>query len=139
MPNPVETIKAEVETSLKHQLTTGQKLLNAFKLNKFKYVWIQRIIDLSVNVWIITVDSRRPNSYLSMSKLRRLDSMIIKRAKKSSNLILLRQPKFSVPIPLEYFNGRIQSGAVLIRRDIAGEYFMNKDYYTESLKKIKII
>jgi hypothetical protein len=138
----IQDIKNELKIALDDyhtHITTGQKLIKAFKLQKFKYIWIQRVIDSSLPIWIISVDSRRPTVYFSMSKLRHLDSTIIRRLKKRGpNSVLLKKPNLSIPIPLQHFDNKFSSNVIIIRRDIGGEYFMNKDYYTESIKKLKI-
>ena len=41
-------------------MTTGQVLKKDLGLSKFKYVLIQKVIELPINVYIITVDSRFP-------------------------------------------------------------------------------
>lgn len=124
---------------LVQKLTTGEQLINALKLSKFKYIWIQKITDTSIPIFIISVDSRRPSTYFAISKLRKLDSTIIKRTKRRGyNTLLMNNPRLRTPIPLQHFNGRIGSNAIIIRRDIAGEYFMNDSLY-ESFGKSVVI
>ena len=114
-------------------VTIGQQLINAFKLNNFKYIWIQKIIDSSISIYVITVDSRRPTTYLSLSRVKKLDSTILKRSKKyGKNKTAIKEPKFSIPIPLRHFDRKIPSGSIIIRRDLGGEYFMKRGMYEET-------
>ena len=52
--------------------TKGRQLKSDLGLDQFKYAYIQKIIDLAMDVYIITVDSRFPNVYFGLSKLKKV-------------------------------------------------------------------
>jgi hypothetical protein len=110
-------------------LTTGQILKRELGLANFKTVWIRKIIDLALNVYIVYFNSRYPTSYLSISKIKNLDTVTIKRLKQSGLSYKHIDYKYTPPIPLEDFNAKIQSNSMLMRIDVVGEWFADKDLY----------
>ena len=121
-------------------MTTGQILKQDLGLSKFKYLLIQKIIELPMNVYIITVDSRFPGVYIPFSRIKKLKSVTLKRIKIIQKLnqkaIVSRPIRISMSMPLSNFDRAINSNDVILLRDLAGEYYMNKKFY-ESIKRVK--
>lgn len=140
MINPIQDIKDTIQDITAPKLTSGEKLINALKLKNFKYIWLQKIIDISIPIYVITVDSRRSTTFFGISKLKKLDSTVLKRTKQYGfNKILMKNPKFSVPIPLQYFSQKIGSNAIIIRRDLSGEYQFDSNLYEKEIKLRKLL
>jgi len=130
-----------LEQIIKKSSTTGENLKNYLKLNKFKFIWIQKVINSSVPIYIIYVDSRRPSVYLSITKIKKIRSFVIKRVKGSikNNAFKLLKPKLSIPLPLEDFNSYIPSNSFILLVDFAGEYFINMFFYEKTQKSFNLI
>ena len=132
-------IKTEIQNNIFVKTTVGQQLIDSLQLKNFKYSWIMKIQDSALPIFVIIVDSRRPDTYLSLSKIKKLDSTILKRTQQyGKNKLLAKNIKFTVPIPLQYFNQKIQSNAIIIRYDIAGYYFMDRPMYEKVLNNIEV-
>lgn len=123
--------------------TTGEKLIEELNLSNFRYPWIMKIIGLSVDIFVIVVDSRYPTLYLSLKKVKNLHSTILRKAKDKGTYIDLKKFKYTPPILLDEFDGNISGTSIIIRVDIAGEMFMNKKIYESYIKindkKIEVI
>lgn len=135
---PAKVIKDDVLNGIpfkQEKRTTGEILKLELGLKDFKSVWIRKIIDLALNVYIVYFNSHYPSSYLSMQKIKNLDTFTIERLKKSGISFNRKSYRYTPPIPLEDFNGTINSNSMLIRIDITGEFFANKKLYVESFNK----
>jgi hypothetical protein len=121
-------------------MTTGEVLKKDLGLSKFKYVLIQKIIELPTNIYIITVDSRFPTVYIPFARIKKLRSTVLSRLKVTQLMgtksIKKRPLRSSLPIPLTRFDRAINSNDVIFLRDIAGEYRMDKRFY-ENIRRIK--
>ena len=59
----------------------GRQLKTDLGLDKFKYAYIQKVIDMAQDVYIVTVDSRYPNVFFGRSKLNKVDNVSILKTK----------------------------------------------------------
>ena len=117
-------------------MTTGEKLKRDLGLGNFKYVMIQKVINFPIPFFIITVDSRRPSTFLGYQKVKQLKSSYLKKFKFNNKIFDFSNYKLTPPFEIEQFTGVIPSHGMIFVRDIAGEYFMNKGLYESSLKKV---
>jgi hypothetical protein len=122
--------------------TTGESLKEDLGLSNFLYPWIIKSMGLSIDIFVVIVDSRFPTIYLPMTKVKKMKSLIISRISRKSNEFQFDDIKFTPPIQLDDFDGTINNKSIFMRIDIAGEQFMNKRVYEHYLrsvhKKIKI-
>ncbi len=118
---------------------TGIKLQKDLGLSKFKYVYIQKIIDLSLDFYIITLDSKFPDHFIGYNKIKSVSSTIINKVNLKGNTYIKSEFKLTPPLLLSEFSGNIRKNAIVIRRDLAGEYFNNKKLFEYKLdKNIKV-
>ena len=123
------------------KLTKGRQLKSDLGLDKFKYAYIQKIIDMAQDVYIITVDSRYPNVFFGRSKLNKIDNVSILKTKMTPFGYVFKDYKLTPGILLDDFKGNISSNAMIIRQDLTGDYFMNDKMYESvvSGRKVRIV
>lgn len=121
--------------------TQGRQLKRDLGLENFKYAYIQKIIDMAQNVYIVSVDSRYPNVFFGFTKLKKIKSVTIQKTKRTPFEYKFKNYKLTPPILLDEFKGDISSNAMIIRQDLTGDYFMNDKMYESVVcnKKVKII
>jgi len=110
-------------------MTEGQILKKELGLSNFKIVWIRKIIDIPLNIYIIYFNSRYPTSYLSTSKIKNLDTVTVNKLQQYGVSYKQIPYKYTPPILLDDFNAKIPSNSMLVTIDIVGEFFANKDLY----------
>ena len=142
--NKIDDIKGGIlqrgkEIVTGHHLTTGEKLINEMGLKQFEFIWFQRVISLSIDVFVITLDSRLPSTYFSMSKLKKLDSFKLYKGGQKGIGVNLSTFKLTPPVFLEDFNGDIGKRAVIIFNDIAGNYYMDRKMYESDGNRVEIV
>jgi len=126
-------------------MTSGQILKKELKLSKFKFAQVQKIVNIGIPIFIITIDSRYPTTFLSYSKLAKLNSNKILKTRYFPPTLLnvgkyeLNTFTLSPPTDLDDFNQRIGSNSMLIIRDLAGERYMDKKMYESKRKEGKLI
>ena len=114
------------DTFLKdNRLSDGMRLIKSLNLQEFKFVWVQKIINYPTSVFIITIDSYHPNTYLSMSRIKKAKSTIITNAKKYGDEVLIKEFKLTPPLDLWYAQINIKQDSLIIVRDLAGEYLQD--------------
>ena len=59
---------------------TGQALKTALGLEKFEWCYIQKIIGISLPVFVVTIDSRRPSIFLSITRVRQTNVTTLQKA-----------------------------------------------------------
>jgi hypothetical protein len=114
----------------------GIELKKALGLEKFEFCYIQKVLGISVPIFFVTVDSRRPTVYLTMYKVNTSKSTIIRRLKRATgDFYFLNKFVMSPPLLIERSTVNVLGNAIIIIRDLAGEYLRNMDFYPK--KKIK--
>ena len=123
----------------------GQILKKNLGLENLSFVYIVKIINIPINVYIVFFDSRFPTTRIPINKIKNLDSFIIERIKVAGLGYKFNSFRFTPPIDLNDFMAKISSNSIMLRLDICGERFNNTNLY-ESVdykkfedKKIKII
>lgn len=111
------------------QNSTGLQLKKDLGLNKFKHVYIQRIIGISIPIYIISFNSRYPELYISISKLKNVKTTTISRLKKASNGFDFPLFKMTPPEELNNFNDNVSGNAIIITQDLCGEKFQDKNMF----------
>jgi hypothetical protein len=106
-------------------MPTKFALKSALKLDKFKYVWIQKIIGIAQPIYLITIDSRYPNVYLSFKSVKNSKTAVLTTLERSGLTFLNKKVKMTPPIQLEQSHFALSSRDIIILRDIAGDYFSN--------------
>lgn len=111
--------------------TNGAKLKRDLGLNKFKYIWIRKALNTSIPIFEVTMDSRFPELYLSLAKVKKLKSLQIRKNVVKADEVEFKQYKYTPPIPLDEFSGSIPNNSIFIRHDIAGEHYDNPKMFDE--------
>lgn len=109
--------------------TAGSQLKTDLGLGKFPYVMLQKIIDVPMNIFLITVDSRRPTLYLSPFRVKSADSTQMMRVRQYGLAFLAKDFKMTPPMPIERTNPIVGLSSVYIIRDLAGSYLMDTKLY----------
>ena len=122
-PITLTTLSSFIPTKNVH---SGKQLKKILGLEDYDYVWIRKIINLPISVYIVVYNSRFPNLYLPLNKVRNLKAFHIFRTNKIVNQEL-DDFIMSMPYELERYNKRISSKSIILSYDIAGEYYANKE------------
>jgi hypothetical protein len=109
----------------------GNELKELLGVEKFHYVWIQKVINLSVPIFIITCSSRFSNFWYSRVRLRNMKSMFVKRLKVKGGGFFLDDFKTTIPILIEEYHNTIPKNSLIVFRDLAGEYYRVKRMYSK--------
>ena len=100
-------------------------------LDKFKQVYFQKLIDVPFPIYIITVDSRYPSRSIPTSQAKNAKTTSFKRITTTSDSLISVSPKLSTLRKLDPASKtQIPKGALIIIRDLAGENYINKKYYS---------
>ncbi len=118
-------------------------LKNALGLNKFNFVWIQKVMGISIPIFLVTIDSRYPKIYLSMNSVKKSKTAIINTIKKSVFSLNIKEIKLTPPVLINNTSFNIGSNTLVIVRDVAGDYFHNSKIFEDiaidiELKNINI-
>lgn len=90
-----------------------------------KTVYIQRTLDVTPPIFILTLDSRYQDKFLSPNNVRNTKTTQIKvmTAPHNQNITKL---KLTPPILLDQFNGLLPSRCIYILRDIVGDHVISQ-------------
>jgi len=113
-----------------NKTTSGEKLIKAFGLENFRSAYVQKVIDSSIDIFIITVDSRYYYKKLTYGDVKNSITNIFSKLKVFSDIAEIRDVKVTPPIELQDFTGKIHSNAIVIRQDISGERFVDDKIFT---------
>ncbi len=131
----------ETAKDLLAKWTRGRQLKKDLGLGKFKYAYIQKIINMAQDVYVVSVDSRYPNVFFGFTKLKKVKSTTISRVKRKPFGYDFKRYSLTPPILLDDFKGDISGNAMVIRQDITGDYFMKDNMYESVVcgRKVKIV
>ena len=115
----IQTIQNDIIASRK--IKTGLLLKHTLGLDTFKYVWIKKVF-APFPLYFVYYDSRFPNLYLPMNRLKKLKAFRTYRIQKmySQGLDNL---KMTPAIMLDKYRGNILGKSIIICYDLAGEYY----------------
>lgn len=106
--------------------SVGKQLQYDLGLSKFKNnVWIQKVLNIPISIFIITFNSRYPNVDWGTSRVRKIKSTQIKKIKQLGLNTIEDRLRMTPPLKLSSTHIRPRTGSLLILRDIAGEYLRN--------------
>ena len=113
-----------------HKPTTGEILIDKLGLKKFKVMWLTKVLNLPINMYIIFVNARYHKNYFTYRNLTNLKTFVIGKFFPFGNDAKLIKPRF-LPIRLlnKDFNERIGSNSVVIKVDVTGEMFIPQMVY----------
>jgi hypothetical protein len=135
--NPIDAITDIVKQDVLNKLNkqpSGKVLKHDLGLDNISHVYIQKIIGLSLNIYVVSYNSRYPTLFIPRSKLKTIGTMTIQKVRSVPNLFMFSNFKLSIPIELDEFIARIPSNSIIITQDICGDRFQNKSIL-ESTKK----
>ena len=118
--------------------TQGEQLKLDLGLGNFQYVVIQQILPAPCQMLVVTYDSRRPFAYIAPVKVRKISSNKIIKIKKNGRAYLTKPMRLTPPTAIAQFGRRLNSGTIVIVRDLAGEYLHSKKALKMSESKEKI-
>lgn len=101
-------------------MTTGQQIKRLFGISKFKYAYIQQILNLPIVVYLITINSRYPSHPFPYSKMRLSRFNQTKIGKSSNGIVRVKWTKKTQPILLDEWDKSFSSNTLFILQDIAG-------------------
>jgi len=113
-----------------NKVTSGEKLIKAFGLENFRTAYIQKVINTSLDIFVITVDSRYYYKKLTHTEVKRSITNIFSKLQVFSDIAEAKELRVTPPIELTDFKGKIHSNALVIRQDISGERFVDKSIFT---------
>lgn len=106
-------------------LPYGQQFKRDLGLNNFEFVWVQKILGLPFNIYIVTLDSKHPDRYIPMMTVKNSKSLVIKRLKNFRDIYKFKGFKTTPPVQIDDFNKQVESGSIILMHDLAGEWFNN--------------
>ena len=106
----------------------GRKLRHSLGVDEFAYVWLSKVIDYPLHLYLIYVDSKFPTIYFPWTRIKRVQSTVLRKIKSIGTTIKFKKFKMTPPVALGEFSGSLPRNAVFIRIDIAGEYYKEKGY-----------
>lgn len=122
----------------------GQLLKDNLGLSNIKYVWVQKILNMSYPIYILSYDSRFPGKYLSPVQVKQAEFTKIGKIKRHGISFIQKKVKMTPPIRIEDSLINLQTGYIFILRDFAGEYLRNYSLFEavvtnekKSFKEIK--
>jgi hypothetical protein len=119
---------------------TGDLIKQQLGLLKFKFVQIQKILNIGIPIYIISIDSRYPSAWLAYSKLRNLKSTKLEKVKMidvNGGIINFVKCALTPPILIDSFNRAINVNTLFFIRDIAGEYRRRPEMFEYVVKENK--
>ena len=116
------------------EMVDGFTIKTALGLEDFKYIWIEKVINSPIDIFILTIDSRHPNVFLSMSRVKKTKGTVLRNLQPSLDN---KAFKTTPPIELEDSVYSLKSNSLFIIRDIAGDYWRDPTMFDKSYPKIK--
>jgi hypothetical protein len=120
---------------------TGTQLKHSLNLEKLFYVYIQKVMGIPMNVFVLTFDSRFPNVYLPLARVKKSNATTIQKVSSANSTFAnMTNYSFTPPVIIEYTEPLVNTGTLIIKRDIGAEYLLNKKLYENiNLKEIEMI
>ena len=118
--------------------TAGQLLKKSLGLEKIRYVWIQKVLNMSYPIYIITYNSRRPGQYLSPVHVKKMQSSSVGKIKRHGITFINKKVKTTPPILIDHSLITLQTGYIFVMRDYAGEYLRDDSLFESVVTNNKI-
>lgn len=117
-------------------MNTGEALKKELGLSKFTFVTIQKVMGLSLPVFIVTFDSKHPTIYIPYSRLLKLKFATLKQIISSKPKTVMsdtqfksKKVKMTPPFEIENYSKIIPTRSLIFTRDLAGEWYRNAKLY----------
>jgi hypothetical protein len=120
--------------------TIGLQIIEDLGLTGFKHVYLQKAINTTYHIYLITVDSKHPAQTIKQKLFKNgAKTTQFKKVRKTKPIIMSFVPmvmqntlftdplKFSPPQDLYKFNEIFQTGGIIMFRDLVGESYV-KEY-----------
>jgi hypothetical protein len=127
-------------------MTNGEALKKALNLEKLTYVVIQKVIGMSLPIFIVTFDSRHPQTYIPYNRLLKLKFSTLKQvisSKPKSVLsdinIKVKKVKILPPYDIESYDRIVSTRSLIFTRDLGGYWYSNPKLYECIDNKVKEI
>ena len=104
-------------------MKTGLQLKKLFGISKFKYAYIQEIINTPYPIYLITVNTRYPLNPFPLSKMKLSRFNQTKIAKMDGDQIKVKWAKKNLPILLSEWDKSFLAGSLFILQDISGSMY----------------
>jgi len=101
---------------------TNKELKLSLNLESFTYVYIQKILGIVIPIYVISINSRYPNKFISF---KRLNSSLVSQIY-TMDILKLKKVKLSPPVLLDNFEGNIYENSQIVLRDIGAEDLLTK-------------
>jgi hypothetical protein len=119
---------------------TGSQLKTALGLDNFKYVYVQKILSVPMLIFVVTMDSRFPHIFIPLNRIKKSNVVTVEKVAAANCFgIKMQDYSFTPPILIEDTNPIINSGTLIIRRDIGAEYLLNKKMFENIENKFEVI
>ena len=106
-------------------MSAGRVLQDDLGLERFKHIFLQKVIGIALPIYVITYNSKYPNVTLSASRVKKLKFTWIGRAKEKGIHTYVAPAKLTPPLYLESAMVNMVTGSLVIFRDLSGEYLRN--------------
>jgi len=118
---------------MKDGVTNGIYIIRKLGLEKFNNILIQKVLNTAQSIFIITVNSRYPNLFLTYSKIKQIKSSLFLQVNQHGESINTKDLKLTPPVDL--YNAKISTSlrSTFIFRDIAGEQLMDEKMYENNI------
>lgn len=101
---------------------THKELKLSLNLESFSYIYIQKILGIVIPIYVISINSRYPNKFISF---KRLNSSLVSQIY-TMDILKLKKVKLSPPVLLDNFEGNIYENSQIVLRDIGAEDLLTK-------------
>ena len=107
----------------------GKKLKEDLGLGNFRSVVIRKIINVPLHIFLVYFNSRFPNTYIPIARIKTLETMTVKRLMRQGGDYQEVDFRMTPPMDILHLTGKLPSNSIIIKIDITGEYFANKKLY----------
>ena len=110
----------------------GKQLKKDLGLENFRSVVIRKIINVPVHIFLVFFNSRFPNTFIPLSKIKELETFTVNRLFREGYTYTTEPFRMTPPMRLDNIATRLPSNSIIIKVDITGEYYANKKLYRKS-------
>ena len=102
---------------------SGTRLKDVLGLTRFKYVWVRKILNMPMPIYVVIYNSRYPDIFIPISKVKKLKAFSIERFNRRGGKGYMKAFIYTQPVKIEQYNKKISSKSIFLKYDFAGEYF----------------
>lgn len=116
--------------------TTGSQLKYRLGLEKLPFVFIQKVLNIGIPIYIVTFDSRYYTHYLNRNRIKKASITSLQQVQTLSNDFKTDELLLSQPILIEHYAAYIKNSAFVFTQDLCGLNYQNKSLLESKIKKI---